>query len=72
MFINEAPFEQAYPTIILVINNTDDQFVARQSYSVNEYYPESTQLMPSGVEIHISFSAEIHHPDAFGYEFVFE
>ncbi|WP_444996813.1 DUF3426 domain-containing protein [Aliikangiella sp. IMCC44359] len=70
---NDASFDQPYPRISIQFSNSLGEQVAVKHFEVKEYFPENNgQLMRAGSEVHISFSTELPHPDALGFEFVFK
>lgn len=72
LMINEAKFEQPYPTIVIGFSNTLGEKVAEKQFTVNDYFPErANQMMPADAEVHIAFSIDLPHPDALGFEFDF-
>ena len=73
LLTNAAPFDQPYPRILIKFSNSLGEQVATKRLNVSEYFPEKQgQLMPAGVEVHIRFETQLPHPDALGFEFVFE
>ena len=74
LIINEADFEQPYPTIKIKFTNPNGEHVDTKIFLPQDYLdadPEST-LMPIGSEVHIGFNTELSRPDALGFEFIFE
>jgi predicted Zn finger-like uncharacterized protein len=74
LLINEAPFDQPYPIIKIAFSNKNGERVSVKSFSPQSYLEPDSQdkLMPSGSEVHIQFKTELSHPDALGFEFIFE
>ena len=74
LLINEADFDQPYPTIKIKFSNKNGEQVSLKSFPPDEYLEGDveTLLMPSGSEVHIHFETEVTHPDALGFEFIFE
>jgi len=74
LLINEADFEQPYPTIKIVFSNQNGEQVAVKSFLPEDYLDVDPKkaLMPMGSEVHIGFKTEQPHPDALGFEFIFE
>ena len=74
LLINEADFDQPYPTIKIKFSNKNGEQVSLKSFSPTDYLEGNaeTLLMPSGSEVHIHFKTEVTHPDALGFEFIFE
>lgn len=74
LLINEAEFDQPYPTIRIVFSNKNDEDVAEKSFTPADYLDTNAlnELMPLGSEVHIHFKTPVTHPDALGFEFIFE
>ena len=73
LLTNEASFDQPYPLIAIKFSNSQGQEVAQKQFTVTDYNPQwQNQLMPAGAEIPIIFSTELPHPDALGFEIVFQ
>jgi len=74
LLVNEADFAQPYPTIKIIFSNKNGEQVSKKSFAPKDYLEAdaSTALMPSGSEVHIHFKTEVTHPDALGFEFIFE
>lgn len=74
LLINEATFAQPYPTIKIAFSNKNGEQVSAKSYTPADYLEAQSlnDLMPSGSEVHIHFKTEVTHPDALGFEFIFE
>lgn len=74
LLTNEASFDQPYPTIKIAFSNKNGEQVSVKSFSPQDYLePDSlNKLMPYGTEVHIHFKTELTHPDALGFEFIFE
>ncbi len=74
LLINEATFAQPYPTIKIAFSNKNGEQVSVKSFSPTNYLDSQTlgDLMPSQSEVHIHFKTEVTHPDALGFEFIFE
>ena len=74
ILVNEATFPQPYPTIKIVFSNKDGEQVSTKSYPPADYLePDALEEhMPSELEVHINFKTEVSHPDALGFEFIFE
>ena len=74
LLINEADFAQPYPTIKIVFSNKNGEQVAIKTFTPANYLDVDSRdaLMPFGSEVHIHFKTEITHPDALGFEFIFE
>ena len=74
LLINEASFAQPYPTIKIAFSNKNGEQVSVKSYTPADYLDKQSlnDLMPEGSEVHIHFKTEVTHPDALGFEFIFE
>lgn len=74
LLINEAAFDQPYPTIKIAFSNKSGERVSVKSYTPADYLDKQAlnDLMPAGSEVHIHFKTEVTHPDALGFEFIFE
>ncbi len=74
LLTNEASFDQPYPTIKIAFSNKNGEQVSVKSFTPRDYLePDSlNKLMPHGTEVHIHFKTELTHPDALGFEFIFE
>ncbi len=74
LLTNEASFDQPYPTIKIAFSNKNGERVAIKSFPPDYYLQADAvnKLMPSGTEVHIHFKTELTHPDALGFEFIFE
>ena len=74
LLINEADFEQPYPTIKIVFSNQNGEQVAVKLFTPENYLDidPGKALMPIGSEVHIGFKTEQAHPDALGFEFIFQ
>jgi predicted Zn finger-like uncharacterized protein len=74
LLTNEASFDQPYPTIKIAFSNKNGEQVSVKSFPPEDYLePDSlNKLMPHGTEVHIHFKTELTHPDALGFEFIFE
>jgi len=72
LLTNEAEFDQPYPQILIRFSNSQGDQVAEKQFAVKDYFPEKVnELMPADAEVHISFETELPHPDALGFEFIF-
>ncbi|MET1256842.1 DUF3426 domain-containing protein [Aliikangiella maris] len=70
--INEAAFEQPFPRISIQFSNSKDELVATQHIEVGDYLPQDAhKMMRVGQEVHIGFLTKLPHPDASGFEFIF-
>jgi len=74
LLMNEASFDQPYPTIKIIFSDKDGQQVSVKSFTPRDYLDTdaSSATMPSGSEVHIRFKTEVTHPNALGFEFKFE
>ncbi|MBV1910360.1 MAG: zinc-ribbon domain-containing protein [Kangiellaceae bacterium] len=74
LLINEAAFEQPYPTIKIAFSNKDGKQVSLKLFKPEDYLEADSlnSLMPMNSEVHIHFKTELTHPDALGFEFIFE
>lgn len=73
VLMNQADFEQPFPRITIKFSNSRGELVATKHFGVAEYFPEKQQqMMSQGTEVHISFETELLHPDALGFEFIFD
>ena len=73
LLVNEADFDQPYPTIKITFTNTNSETVAVKTFPANSYLSSDAldELMPSRTEVHIHFKSEAQ-ADGFGFEFSFE
>lgn len=73
LITNEADFDQPYPRITIKFSNSLGDPVSSKQFMPADYFPEKhDRLMPADTEVHISFETELPHPDALGFEFVFD
>jgi len=74
LLINEAVFDQPYPTIKIAFSNKNGERVSVKSYAPVDYLDKHSlnDLMPADSEVHIHFKTEMTHPDSLGFEFIFE
>ena len=73
LLVNEADFDQPYPTIKITFTNTNSETVAVKTFPASSYLNSDAkdELMPSRTEVHIHFKSEAQ-TDGFGFEFSFE
>lgn len=70
MIINNAPFEQPYPDLVLVFTNIDGKQVASRRFVPNEYLGGEVagqDLMPQNTKVHISLDMVDPGPEAVNY-----
>lgn len=70
MIINNAPFEQPYPDLILVFTNIDEKPVASRRFTPKEYLGGEVagqDLMPQNRKVHISLDMVDPGPEAVNY-----
>lgn len=74
LLMNEATFDQPYPTIKIAFSNKNGERVSVKSFLPSDYLEQDAQtsMMPSATEVHIHFETQVSHPDALGFEFIFE
>ena len=73
LLVNNATFAQPYPRITIKFSNQDGKQVAVRQFEVKDYFPEKVgQLIPANTEVHLSFKTDVPHPDALGFEFIFD
>jgi predicted Zn finger-like uncharacterized protein len=73
LLTNDAEFDQPYPRITIKFSNSKGEVVSTQQYAVSDYFPDQQdKMMPAGTEVHIHFAADFPHPDALGFEFIFD
>lgn len=73
LLINEADFAQPYPRITINFSNQLGEQVATQQFEVKDYFAEKVGvLIPASAEVHLSFHTDVPHPNALGFEFIFD
>nr|WP_246722818.1 DUF3426 domain-containing protein [Aliikangiella sp. G2MR2-5] len=73
LLVNEANFAQPYPGITIRFSDRDGSFVSQKRFEVSDYFPEKAeQFMPANAEVHLTFETKLPHPDALGFEFLFD
>ncbi len=74
LLINQAKFAQPYPVIKIIFSDKNGKEVAVKRFKPSNYLRNRSkkEFMPSNAEVHIQFDTKTPHPDALGFEFIFE
>lgn len=74
LLVNQANFAQPYPVIKIAFSDKNGKEVAVKRFKPSNYLRNGSknELMPQNAEVHIQFDTKTPHPDALGFEFIFE
>ncbi|MFT6732340.1 MAG: putative Zn finger-like uncharacterized protein [Polaribacter sp.] len=74
LLVNQAKFAQPYPVIKIAFSDKNGKEVALKRFKPSNYLRSGSkdQFMPPNAEVHIQFHTKTPHPDALGFEFIFE
>ena len=74
LLVNQAKFSQPYPIIKIAFSDKNGKEVAVKHFKPINYLRNGSKndLMPPNAEVHIQFDTKTPHPDALGFEFIFE